>query len=536
MNREEYTQLMIDKSKTIAAKDLKKVEKFAKKLSSMSYLPPEKFADHIIMECFKKDGVRPEYFLDKTQTPSKILFSSQEMQVAFANRVAEYQEAEAVVKELSKHNKVNSVNNSNIVNFSNESMIFNPEYIDDYHIEYLKNDSDKQMFVVAGEKPKALEYTDKYSLFHVKSTQNEISIVVKPDVQSKSNSSDDVANVDVANVDVPEVEYPLQKSDAKVKSYQDYVDELLVKYESNYSLEKLSKTGLKQRLFNAETGGSIHIEKSVLGSVTLTAGTGTAAEDLATMLLKGKGRLVQVPSPESEEDFTNMIEAWKKLQSDGYDLANIQLDKEGVPQRYHDALAEMKKPGYVIGGEELNNDVEEPAKPENSFIIVDDNPFEKSETPENPKNEGDVPHEPKHQEQVDDNPFSNDGETPQEPKQEEKQIVDDNPFVNEADTLEQSNQPKHEVDTPDQQTDELDIDFDDLEFDDEDEVKNQANQDKDCDPDFDDALADAVNGIDPNSDEAVEQRAVNQLQIETGTNPNNSQKTHHQQAKKAKLR
>ncbi|MEK2340766.1 hypothetical protein WOC40_01450 [Vibrio parahaemolyticus] len=536
MNREEYTQLMIDKSKTIAAKDLKKVEKFAKKLSSMSYLPPEKFADHIIMECFKKDGVRPEYFLDKTQTPSKILFSSQEMQVAFANRVAEYQEAEAVVKELSKHNKVNSVNNSNIVNFSNESMIFNPEYIDDYHIEYLKNDSDKQMFVVAGEKPKALEYTDKYSLFHVKSTQNEISIVVKPDVQSKSNSSDDVANVDVANVDVPEVEYPLQKSDAKVKSYQDYVDELLVKYESNYSLEKLSKTGLKQRLFNAETGGSIHIEKSVLGSVTLTAGTGTAAEDLATMLLKGKGRLVQVPSPESEEDFTNMIEAWKKLQSDGYDLANIQLDKEGVPQRYHDALAEMKKPGYVIGGEELNNDVEEPAKPENSFIIVDDNPFEKSETPENPKNEGDVPHEPKHQEQVDDNPFSNDGETPQEPKQEEKQIVDDNPFVNEADTLEQSNQPKHEVDTPDQQTDELDIDFDDLEFDDEDEVKNQANQDKDFDPDFDDALADAVNGIDPNSDEAVEQRAVNQLQIETGTNPNNSQKTHHQQAKKAKLR
>ncbi|EOX4466907.1 hypothetical protein ACJ5NB_001623 [Vibrio alginolyticus] len=495
MNREEYTQLMIDKSKTIAANDLKKVEKFAKKLSSMSYLPPDEFADHIIMECFKKDGVRPEYFLDKTQTPSKILFSSEEKQVVFANRVAEYQESEAVVKELSKHNKVNSVNNSNIVNFSNESMIFNPEYVDDYHTEYLKEVSDKTMFVVAGEKPKALEYTDKYSLFDVKPTQNEISIVVKPDSQAKTNSSDDianvdVANVDVANVDVPEVEYPLQKSDAKVKSYQDYVDELLVKYESNYSLEKLSKTGLKQRLFNAETGGSIHIEKSVLGSVTLTAGTGTAAEDLATMLLKGKGRLVQVPSPESEQDFTNMIEAWKKLQTDGYDLENIKLDKEGVPQRYHDALAELKKPGYVIGGEELNNDVEEPAKPENSFVVVDDNPF------------------------------SNDGETPE---QSEQQIVDDNPFVN-------------EVDTPEQQSDELDIDFDDLEFDDEDEVKNTANQEQDFDPDFDDALADAVNGIDPNSDEAVEQRAVQELKVETGTSPNNSQKTHQQQAKKAKLR
>ncbi|MCR9758843.1 hypothetical protein NB586_18910 [Vibrio parahaemolyticus] len=555
MNREEYTQLMIDKSKTLAAKDLKKVEKFAKKLSSMSYLPPDEFADHIIMECFRKDGVRPEYFLDKTQTPSKILFSSEEKQVVFANRVAEYQESEAVVKELSKHNKVNSVNNSNIVNFSNESMIFNPEYINDYHTEYLKEVSDKTMFIVAGEKPKALEYTDKYSLFDVKATQNEISIVVKPDGKSKTNSSDDVANVDVANVDIPEVEYPLQKTDKTVKSYQDYVDELLEKYESNYSLEKLSKTGLKQRLFNAETGGSINIEKSVLGSVTLTAGTGTAAEDLATMLLKGKGRLVQVPSPESEQDFTNMIEAWKKLQTDGYDLENIKLDKEGVPQRYHDALAELKKPGYVIGGEELNNDVEEPAKPENSFVVVDDNPFEnEGETPENPKNEGETPQEPNHQEQqVDDNPFSNDGETPEQPKQSEQPIVDDNPFegenaVNEA---EQPQEPeKHIVDDnpfegenvvnepeqPDQQNDDLDIDFDDLEFDDEDEVKNTANQEQDFDPDFDDALADAVNGIDPNSDEAVEQRAVNQLQIETGTNPNNTQKTHQQQAKKAKLR
>ncbi|HHG3330951.1 TPA: hypothetical protein ACPVY3_000609 [Vibrio parahaemolyticus] len=394
------------------------------------------------------------------------------------------------------------------------------------------------------------------------------------DVPAAQIVEQSVDNTNLQDVDVPEVEYPLQKTDKSIKSYQEFIDELLERYESNYTLEKLSKTGLKQRLFNAETGGSIHIEKSVLGSVTLTAGTGTAAEDLATMLLKGKGRLVQVPSPETEVDFTNMIEAWKKLQTDGYDLENIKLDKEGVPQRYHDALAELKKPGYVIGGEELNNDVEEPAKPENSFVVVDDNPFSNDgETPENPKNEGDVPQESKHQEkqeqvddnpftndgetpeqpknegdvpqgpkhqekqeQVDDNPFSNDGETPEQPKQTEQQIVDDNPFINESDTQEQTNQPKNEVDTPDLQSDELDIDFDDLEFDDEDEVKNTANQQKDFDPDFDAALADAVNGIDPNSDEAVEQRAIQNLQAETGTTPSNTQKTHQQQAKKAKLR
>ncbi|HCE3509858.1 TPA: hypothetical protein NG630_002093 [Vibrio parahaemolyticus] len=360
-----------------------------------------------------------------------------------------------------------------------------------------------------------------------KYNSNEFVIGDVPESQIVEQSVD---NTNLQDVDVPEVEYPLQKTDKSIKSYQEFIDELLEKYESNYTLEKLSKTGLKQRLFNAETGGSIHIEKSVLGSVTLTAGTGTAAEDLATMLLKGKGRLVQVPSPESEQDFTNMIEAWKKLQTDGYDLENIKLDKEGVPQRYHDALTELKKPGYVIGGEELNNDVEEPAKPENSFVVVDDNPFEnEGETPENPKNEDEKPQEPEKQEQqVDDNPFEGENAVKAEQAQEpENQIVDDNPFEGEN--------AVNEPEQPDQQSDELDIDFGDLEFDDEDEAKNKANQEKDFDPDFDDALADAVNGIDPNSDEAVEQRAVNELQIETGTNPNSSQKTQ-QQAKKAKLR
>ncbi|MBM5212646.1 hypothetical protein [Vibrio parahaemolyticus] len=353
-----------------------------------------------------------------------------------------------------------------------------------------------------------------------------------PDAQIVEQSVD---NTDLQDVDVPEVEYPLQKTDKTVKSYQEFIDELLEKYESNYTLEKLNKTGLKQRLFNAETGGSIHIEKSVLGSVTLTAGTGTAAEDLATMLLKGKGRLVQVPSPESEEDFTNMIEAWKKLQTDGYDLANIKLDKEGVPQRYHDALAELKKPGYVIGGEELNNDIEEPAKPENSFIIVDDNPFEnEGETPETPKKEGDEAQEPNKQEQqVDDNPFensetpenaNNEGDAPQEPKKEG----------------ETPQEPKKEGEIPQEPAQQnSNGNFDDFPieyFDEEDDeqYKNKAKQENDAD--FDAALVDAVNGIDPNSDEAVEQRAIQEIQRETGTNPNNTQKTHQQQAKKAKLR
>ncbi|ENO9315829.1 hypothetical protein ACCG87_000557 [Vibrio parahaemolyticus] len=572
MNREEYTQLMIDKSKSLARDDMNIVDRIVNKINGKKIRTNEEFADLLIEECFKQDGIRPEFFLDTTQTASQQVLNTIEKQEAFAKRIVEFQQAEAVVHELMVTGNIQELQADGTISLYKESMKFNPKNIDSYYVDYVKRISNENEFVVS-EAPKPIEYTDKFTLFSQEPIKNEQSALIKTaDLEQPKivNSSDAKIKETVSqDVDVPEVEYPIQKSDKTVKSYQDFIDELIEKYESNYSVEKLGKTGLKKRLFNAETGGSITIEKSIFGSTTLTAGTGTKAVDLKMLFMNKKSKtLTQVPTPETEEDFLNMIEAWKLLRSDGFDLNTIKLHEEGIPQRYHDALAELTRPSFVMNGEELNNDVEEPAKPENSFVVVDDNPFEnEGETPENPKNEGDVPQEPKHQEkqeQVDDNPFSNDGETPEQPKNEgdvpqepkhqekQEQQVDDNPFEGEnAVKAEQAQEPENQIvddnpfegenavnepEQPDQQSDELDIDFGDLEFDDEDEAKNKANQEKDFDPDFDDALADAVNGIDPNSDEAVEQRAVNELQIETGTTPSNTQKTHQQQAKKAKLR
>ncbi|HCG6518882.1 TPA: hypothetical protein NJ185_003607 [Vibrio parahaemolyticus] len=537
MNREEYTQLMIDKSKSLARDDMNVVDRIVNKINGKKIRTNEEFADLLIEECFKQDGIRPEFFLDTTQTASQQVLNTIEKQEAFAKRMVEFQQAEAVVHEMMVSGNIQELQADGTISLYKESMKFNPKNIDSYYVDYVKRISNENEFVVS-EAPKPIEYTDKFTLFSQEPIKNEQSALIKTaDLEQPKivNSSETKIKETVPqDVDVPEVEYPIQKSDKTVKSYQDFIDELIEKYESNYSVEKLGKTGLKKRLFNAETGGSITIEKSIFGSTTLTAGTGTKAVDLKMLFMNKKSKtLTQVPMPETEEDFSNMIEAWKLLRSDGFDLNTIKLHEEGIPQRYHDALAELTRPSFVMSGEELNNDVEEPAEPENSFVVVDDNPFEnEGQTPEQPKNEGDVPQEPKHQEkqeqQVDDNPFEGENAVKAEQaKEPEKQIVDDNPFEGENAV----NEPQQ----PDQQSDELDIDFDDFEFDDEDEVKNQANQDKDFDPDFDDALADAVNGIDPNSDEAVEQRAIQQLQSETGTNPNSSQKNH-QQAKKAKLR
>lgn len=548
MNREEYTQLMIDKSKSLARDDMNIVDRIVNKINGKKIRTNEEFADLLIEECFKQDGIRPEFFLDTTQTASQQVLNTIEKQEAFAKRIVEFQQAEAVVHEMMVSGNIQELQANGTISLYKESMKFNPSNID----EYYQTVSNSNEFVV-GEAPKAVDYTDKFTLFSQEPIQNEQSILIKPlrtdsvqkqDIEQvshvRSEQVSEVHEVDAVVDEVKNDEYttnPIQENEQNVMDFEKFMEELNRKYDEKYAIQKVNKTGLKSRLVNENTGGVITIEKSILGATTVTAGTGTPADDLATMLLKGDGRLVQVPQPPNDTDFANMVEAWKKLQADGYDLDNIKLvGKEPmIPDRYRDALEQLKNPGFVLGGQELDgSEGQEPKQPENEGEGQEpkqpENEGEEQE-PNQPENEGETPEEPKQQEQqVDDNPFEgenavNEVEQPQEPKH---QIGDDNPFEGENAV----NEPQQ----PDQQSDELNIDFDDLEFDDEDEVKNTANQEKDFDPDFDDALVDAVNGIDPNSDEAVEQRAIQEIQRETGTNPQNSQKTHQKQAKRAKLR
>ncbi|HCE4831414.1 TPA: hypothetical protein NGU94_002518 [Vibrio parahaemolyticus] len=583
MNREEYTQLMIDKSKSLARDDMNVVDRIVNKINGKKIRTNEEFADLLIEECFKQDGIRPEFFLDTTQTASQQVLNTIEKQEAFAKRMVEFQQAEAVVHEMMVSGNIQELQANGTISLYKESMKFNPSKID----EYFQTVSNSNEFVV-GEEPKTIDYTDKFTLFSQEPIQNEQSILIKPlRTDSEQNQTpeqvspvrteqvNEANEVDDVVDEVKNDEYttnPIQENEQNVMNFEKFMEELNRKYDEKYAIQRMNKTGLKSRMVNEKTGGVITIEKSILGSTTVTAGTGTPADDLATMLLKGDGRLVQVPQPPNDTDFANMVEAWKKLQADGYDLDNIKLvGKEPmIPDRYRDALEQLKNPGFVLGGQELDGsegqqpnqpenegdeqqpnqpenegEGQEPKQPENEGEGQEPNQPEnegegqepkqpenegEGQEPKQPENEGETPEEPKEQEQqVDDNPFEgenavNEVEQPQEPKH---QIVDDNPFEGENAV----NEPQQ----PYQQSDELDIDFDDLEFDDEDEVKNTANQEKDFDPDFDDALVDAVNGIDPNSDEAVQQRAVKELQAETGTNPNSSQKTQ-QQAKKAKLR
>ncbi|HGS4765229.1 TPA: hypothetical protein ACMD0O_002168 [Vibrio parahaemolyticus] len=517
MNREEYTQLMIDKSKTLARDDMNVVDRIVNKINGKKIRTNEEFANLLIEECFKQDSIRPEFFLDTTQTASQRVLNTLEKQEAFAKRIVEFQQAEAVVHEMMVTGNIQELQANGTISLYKESMKFNPTKTNDYY-QNVDNSND---FVV-GEAPKTVEYTDKFTLFSQEPIQNEQSILIKPlrtdseqnqtheqvsHVRSEQvNEVHEVHEVDDVVDEVKNDEYttnPIQENEQNVMDFEKFMEELNRKYDEKYAIQKVNKTGLKSRLVNENTGGVITIEKSILGTTTVTAGTGTPADDLATMLLKGDGRLVQVPQPPNDTDFANMVEAWKKLQADGYDLDNIKLvGKEPmIPDRYRDALEQLKNPGFVLGGQELDGgEGQEPNEPENEG---------EEQEPNEPENEGETPEEPKQQEQqVDDNPFEGENAV-NEAEQPENEIVEDHPFDN--------------------------IDYDNIEFDDED-VENNANQEQDFDPDFDDALVDAVNGIDPNSDDAVEQRAIQELQVETGTNQQNSHKTHQKQAKRAKLR
>ncbi|EJE4157348.1 hypothetical protein NB559_12785 [Vibrio parahaemolyticus] len=553
MNREEYTQLMIDKSKTLARDDMNVVDRIVNKINGKKIRTNEEFANLLIEECFKQDGIRPEFFLDTTQTASQRVLNTLEKQEAFAKRIVEFQQAEAVVHEMMVTGNIQELQANGTISLYKESMKFNPTKTNDYY-QNVDNSND---FVV-GEAPKTVEYTDKFTLFSQEPIQNEQSILIKPlrtdseqnqtheqvsHVRSEQVSEvNEVHEVDAVVDEVKNDEYttnPIQENEQNVMDFEKFMEELNRKYDEKYAIQKVNKTGLKSRLVNENTGGVITIEKSILGTTTVTAGTGTPADDLATMLLKGDGRLVQVPQPPNDTDFANMVEAWKKLQADGYDLDNIKLvGKEPmIPDRYRDALEQLKNPGFVLGGQELDGgEGQEPKQPENEGQEQEPNQPEnegQEQEPNQPENEGEgqEPNEPENEgEEQEPNEPENEGETPEEPKQQEQQ-VDDNPFEGEN-AVNEAEQPENEI-VEDHPFD--NIDYDNIEFDDED-VENNANQEQDFDPDFDDALVDAVNGIDPNSDDAVEQRAIQELQVETGTNQQNSHKTHQKQAKRAKLR
>ncbi|ELA9876136.1 hypothetical protein V4F55_003580 [Vibrio parahaemolyticus] len=553
MNREEYTQLMIDKSKSLARDDMNVVDRIVNKINGKKIRTNEEFANLLIEECFKQDSIRPEFFLDTTQTASQRVLNTLEKQEAFAKRIVEFQQAEAVVHEMMVTGNIQELQANGTISLYKESMKFNPTKTNDYY-QNVDNSND---FVV-GEAPKTVEYTDKFTLFSQEPIQNEQSILIKPlrtdseqnqtheqvsHVRSEQvNEVHEVHEVDDVVDEVKNDEYttnPIQENEQNVMDFEKFMEELNRKYDEKYAIQKVNKTGLKSRLVNENTGGVITIEKSILGTTTVTAGTGTPADDLATMLLKGDGRLVQVPQPPNDTDFANMVEAWKKLQADGYDLDNIKLvGKEPmIPDRYRDALEQLKNPGFVLGGQELDGgEGQEPKQPENEGQEQEPNQPEnegQEQEPNQPENEGEgqEPNEPENEgEEQEPNEPENEGETPEEPKQQEQQ-VDDNPFEGEN-AVNEAEQPENEI-VEDHPFD--NIDYDNIEFDDED-VENNANQEQDFDPDFDDALVDAVNGIDPNSDDAVEQRAIQELQVETGTNQQNSHKTHQKQAKRAKLR
>ncbi|HFQ5372942.1 TPA: hypothetical protein ACGUM3_000757 [Vibrio vulnificus] len=603
MNREEYTQLMIDKSKSLARDDMNVVDRVVNKINGKKIRTNEEFADLLIEECFKQDGIRPEFFLDTTQTASQQVLNTIEKQEAFAKRIVEFQQAEAVVHELMVTGNIQELQANGTISMYNESMKFNPSKID----EYFQTVSNSNEFVV-GEEPKTIDYTDKFTLFSQEPIQNEQSILIKPlrtdseqnqtpeqvspvrtEQVNEANEVDDV--VDVVDVvdEVKNDEYttnPIQENEQNVMDFEKFMEELNRKYDEKYAIQRMNKTGLKSRMVNEKTGGVITIEKSILGSTTVTAGTGTPADDLATMLLKGDGRLVQVPQPPNDTDFANMVEAWKKLQADGYDLDNIKLvGKEPmIPDRYRDALEQLKNPGFVLGGQDLDGGEEqEPKQPENEGEDQEPNEPEnegegqepkqpenegEGQEPKQPENEGEgqEPNEPENEgegqepkqpenegeEQEPKQPENGgDGQVPnepenegegQEPKQPENEGEGQEPKQpeNEGDGQE-PNEPENEGEEqepnePENEGEEQDIDYDNLEFDDEDEVENNVTQEQDFDPDFDDALVDAVNGIDPNSDDEVEKRAIQEIQRETGTNPQNSQKNNQKQAKRAKLR
>lgn len=386
---------MISKSKNVLKSNPDLADDLIAVINTSNIVSNEYLADVLIEACYKQDKIRPELFLDKSSLVSQKLLNSPEKQQAFSKRIEEFQKMESLMHELMMDDKAELLQDADIIDMYKSSMKFNPAFIDNGYavaMEKMGVNTLDNNFGFGDFPSEANEYNPNFVLSDVKivdGINDEIDLI-----ENTVNSPE----IDLSNDMNEKVFSPIAKIDGISKTYQESMKELLNEFEQKYTYEK-SLLSFKSKAFNSATGTTINIQKHLSGGYSLSSGTGTPSEDLATMMLKGDGVIRRVPDPETDEDFNNVVEAWSMLKDRGYDLSNIQLkgDLAAIPQRYHDTLKSIQENTFDFGIPDVNlddnNDCEIglvdvvddekldkiKSTANNDTVVIDDNPFDNTD-------------------------------------------------------------------------------------------------------------------------------------------------------------
>lgn len=200
MNRIEYTENMIGKSKTLFENNPDSANEIVDLVKGQEFQTEQEKADAIIKACYDHDNIRPELFLDKSFPLSEELLDTPEMQATFINRVELYQDGEALINELILHDEGDQLQNNQAVDLWKLSMKFNPDLIDknaEFFVEQMELDQEQTNTFSFGEpSAQGVFYSDEFILPGMDVSNEKIDLI-KP-IQSVESLNDDIAN-DISN-------------------------------------------------------------------------------------------------------------------------------------------------------------------------------------------------------------------------------------------------------------------------------------------------------------------------------------------------
>ncbi len=313
MNREEYTKNKIEETKESLKQRPSDLNSLRVNMNQQNFESNEEFVDELFNQCSKYD-IRPEIFLDQEQNYLEMPAEANEL---LEDRVAEFQDAEQ--KAFVAQNEQEVLDNDKTL------MKFNPSKINDFKaIGEAANDEQNDLVIGNSDEEQFVDY----------SGVNDVNPLKKAEPENQSDS---------------EIQQQIKKYDEWEKEYREKLKESL-------SFEKQGM--FKERVFDPDSNTFATYTKAIGGGYkNASAGADASVKQIKAMFANVKPPVLN-SAPKDEETLKNVVDAWKELKADGYDISKISC-AFGVPKAYKEALKELQKQDLVVNQElDLDNSLQ----------------------------------------------------------------------------------------------------------------------------------------------------------------------------------
>lgn len=313
MNREEYTKSKIQETEESLKQRPSHLNALIAKMGQEAFWSSEDYVDELMNQCSKYD-IRPEIFLDQEQNYLEMPAEANEL---LQDKVIDFQDAEqkAFIAE----------NDQEILDNDKTLMKFNPAKVNDFKgDEEAANDEQNDLVIGNSDEEQFVDY----------SGVNDVNPLKKAEPENQSDS---------------EIQQQIKKYDEWEKEYREKLKESL-------SFEKQGM--FKERVYDADSNTFATYTKAIGGGYkNASAGADASVKQIKSMFANVKPPVLS-NAPKDPETLKNVVEAWKELKADGYDMSKISCGF-GVPKAYKDALKELQKQDLTVNQElDLDNSLQ----------------------------------------------------------------------------------------------------------------------------------------------------------------------------------